>query len=97
MAEGPPSELRTSGDTVRVEVDDRARATQILANVDGASVVEDAEGAGGVRVRLTPPATAAGVNAALVGGGVAVSALSAERASLEDVFMELTEGADVPR
>ncbi|HCO03918.1 MAG TPA: multidrug ABC transporter ATP-binding protein [Actinobacteria bacterium] len=97
VAEGPPSELRTSGDTVRVEVDDRARATQILANVDGASVVEDAEGAGGVRVRLTPPATAAGVNAALVGGGVAVSALSAERASLEDVFMELTEGADVPR
>jgi hypothetical protein len=37
------------------------------------------------------------VNAALVAGGVAVSALVPERASLEDVFVALVEGADAPR
>jgi ABC-2 type transport system ATP-binding protein len=97
VAEGPPSELRTSGDVVRVEVDDRARALRVLANVDGATAVEESTGPGALRVRLSPPATAATVNAALVGAGVSVSALSPERASLEDVFMDLTEGADVPR
>jgi hypothetical protein len=48
-------------------------------------------------VGLAPPATAGGVNRALVGGGVEVSELAPERESLEDVFVSLVEGADVPR
>nr|MBA2578319.1 ABC transporter ATP-binding protein [Euzebyaceae bacterium] len=47
-------------------------------------------GAGTLRVHLAAPATAAAVNAALVAGGVAVSALVPERERLEDVFLELT-------
>jgi ABC-2 type transport system ATP-binding protein len=108
MADGPPSELRTAGDHVRIEVDDAGRAARILAAVEGATVAEPGEGPSAdappgiedrvwVRVRLRPPATTADVNAALVAGGVRVSALVPERASLEDVFLSLTEGADVPR
>jgi ABC-2 type transport system ATP-binding protein len=57
------------------------------------------QGPGALRVRLAPPATAAAVNAALVGAGVAVSALVSEHERLEDVFIELTGeglGGDVP-
>ena len=93
VAEGPPSHLRADADLLRIEVDDRARALAVLADVAGVTVEEDVRG-GGVRVRLDPPATAAAVNAALVSGGVAVSALVPERASLEEVFVELIEEAE---
>jgi ABC-2 type transport system ATP-binding protein len=95
VAEGPPSKLRTRSDRVRVEVDDPDRARTILAAVEGATV-QDEPGATGVTVRLAAPATAAAVNAALVSGGVAVSALIPEQASLEDVFLSLTEEPAVP-
>jgi hypothetical protein len=78
----------------------------VLARFDGATVVEDVEAApdgssppGGswIRVRLASPATPAAVNAALVSEGVEVGALVPERATLEEVFLSLVEGADVPR
>jgi hypothetical protein len=73
----------------------------ILAGIPGAAVEgEDAETGRAdrqIRVRLSAPATAASVNAALVSGGVEVSALTPEHESLEDVFVSLVEGADVPR
>ena len=105
MAEGPPSELRTAGDHIRIAVDDRARAERVLARFDGALVVEDPEatppgsppGGSWIRVRLAPPATPAAVNAALVSEGVQVGAVVPERATLEEVFLSLVEGADVPR
>jgi ABC-2 type transport system ATP-binding protein len=105
VAEGPPGDLRTSGDTVRVEVDDPERARLVLAGFPSATVLgEPAEpqdgwrpGAGTLRVRVDPPATPADLNAALVSGGVRVSALIPERASLEEVFLSLVEGADAPR
>jgi hypothetical protein len=50
-----------------------------------------ADGDGSFRVRLAAPATAAAVNAALVAGDVAVSALIPEQASLEDTFLSLVE------
>ena len=50
-----------------------------------------------LHLRLAPPATAAGLNAALVGAGLAVSALAPEVERLEDVFLALTEDGDVPR
>jgi ABC-2 type transport system ATP-binding protein len=95
VAEGSPTSLRAARDRLRVEVDDDARARSILAGLAGVTVdgLEDdaAEpGTGGaLRVRLASPATAAGVNAALVAAGLAVSALVPEHDSLEDVFLDL--------
>jgi len=39
----------------------------------------------------------ADLNAALVGAGVRVGALAPHRDTLEEVFLHLVEGADVPR
>jgi ABC-2 type transport system ATP-binding protein len=98
VADGPPSKLRRAANRFRVEVDDEARAREIVASVAGAQLhASDGEQRGVLQVELAPPATPADVNAALVGGGVAVSALVPEQESLEDVFVKLVEGADVPR
>ena len=88
VAEGTPGTLRGISERLRVEVDDAARALVVLATIEG--VEASAEG-GVVRVRLGGGATAAQVNAGLVSGGVAVSALVPERATLEDVFLSLVE------
>ena len=95
VAEGPPSELRGERMLLRIEVDDRPRAEGILAGVEGVSL--DGGGTAQFRVRLEPPASAAAVNAALVGAGVQVSALVPEHESLEDVFVSLVEGGETPR
>ena len=98
LAEGPPGSLRGFADHARIEVDDVARAIGVLASIDGVELLEDGSrsGAGVVRVRLAGATTAA-LNGALVSAGVAVSALTPERSSLEDVFIALVEGEDVPR
>jgi ABC-2 type transport system ATP-binding protein len=57
----------------------------------------DPGASGSLWVRLAPTVSAASVNAALVGAGIAVGALVPEQDSLEDVFLSLVEGADVPR
>jgi ABC-2 type transport system ATP-binding protein len=95
VAEGPPAELRGARTLLRIEVDDRHRAEQILAGVEGVTL--DGGGMAQLRVRLEAPATAAGINAALVGAGVQVSALIPEHESLEDVFVSLVEGGETPR
>src|SRR5207302_5141136 len=95
VAEGPPRSLRAHATTLRIEVDDRARALRVLAEVRGVAVQED--GAGAIRIRLSEPASPSEVNAALVRGGVGVSALVPEEDSLEDVFVSLVKGADAPR
>jgi ABC-2 type transport system ATP-binding protein len=111
VAEGPPSRLRPSGRRLRVEVDDAARARTLLAACPGVTEEEAPEPArstgaplrgspdpsgGTLRLRLAAPASPAAVNAALVQGGVAVSALVPVAERLEDVFLELTEDARVP-
>ena len=100
VADAPPSELRSAGDRLRVEVDDPSRAIAVLGDLEGVEVLDESRvsgSAGDLRLRLRAPATAAGVNASLVSAGVAVSALGPDRASLEDVFLSLTEEAgDVP-
>jgi hypothetical protein len=90
--------LRPTAERIRIEVDDPARARAILGSVGG-TTLDGAEGPGSrvLLVELAPPATAAAVNRALVSGGVEVSELAPERESLEDVFVSLVEGADVPR
>ena len=93
VAEGPPSNLRPSGNRVRVQVDDEARARTVLAALAGASVDGEPDG-GRLVVRLAAPATAGSMNAALVGAGIEVSELAAEHERLEDVFMELVGEGD---
>jgi ABC-2 type transport system ATP-binding protein len=107
VAEGPPSALRTRSDRLRIEVGDAGRARKILARLPGVSVdggpapATPAGDPGSVpaplRVRLSAPATAASVNASLVSAGVEVSVLMPESDTLEEVFLTLVEGADVPR
>jgi len=95
VAEGPPGELRGGRALLRIEVDDRPRAERVLAGVEGVTL--DGGGTAQLRVRLEVPATPAAVNAALVTGGVEVSALIPEHESLEDVFVSLVEGGETPR
>jgi len=98
VADGPPSQLRPAANRLRIEVDEEAKARAILDSIEGARLDPgDPEKRGVLRVELAPPATAAALNTALVAGGVAVSALVPEQESLEDVFVKLVEGADVPR
>ena len=63
----------------------------------GVSLDDSEHRDGALRVRLAGGASAAGVNRALVSAGVDVSALVPERDSLEEAFLQLVEGADVPR
>jgi ABC-2 type transport system ATP-binding protein len=103
VAQGPPSSLRGAADRVRLEVDDVAAAKQVVARHDGASLVEtpsaaSTDGSAGViRVILDDGVSPAELNAVLVRAGVGVAALVPERSTLEDVFLTLVEGADVPR
>ena len=97
VAEGSPSELRTEGDAVRVEVDDREAARVALHRLSGISAEGVGDGAGPLRVRLADGLVAADVNEALVRAGVRVGSLVPERATLEDVFLSLVEGDYVPR
>ena len=94
VAEGPPSNLRPSGTRVRVEVDDLERATRVMATLEGVSLEDGGDGARDLVASLASPATAASLNAALVSAGVGVSALVPVHERLEDVFVELVEGAD---
>jgi ABC-2 type transport system ATP-binding protein len=124
VAEGPPRELRRSSGRIRLDVDDVGSTRQVLARLDGITVLDEPppsdlpgrpdldewarwgpdassgpEGPapGSVRIRVAPTVTPASVNAALVGAGIGVGALVPEQDSLEDVFLSLVEGADVPR
>ena len=92
VAEGPPGKLRGAAETVRVEVDDAARAAEVLARLEGLEVTPGGERALSLRLGAT---TTAEVNAALVGAGVAVSALVPQQESLEDVFLALVGNGDV--
>jgi ABC-2 type transport system ATP-binding protein len=99
VAEGPPGTLRGPTDRIRIGVDDVAAARALLERLDGTEVdtVASASGPGFVAVSLSNGLSAADVNAALVRGGIAVHALEPQRDTLEDVFLHLVEGIDVPR
>lgn len=101
VADGPPSALRSAGEVLRVEVDDRAAARAVLVGMPEATVEERRKdegqgenGPGPLFLRLAPPATAALVNSRLVASGIEVSLLAPERDSLEDVFVSLVEAAE---
>ncbi|CAN5153660.1 ABC transporter ATP-binding protein [soil metagenome] len=100
VAEGPPSKLRGRADRLRVSVDDVESARSVIETLPGVGL-EVAEGPRGATavllLRMNEGASAAEVNAALVSAGVSVSALVPEHETLEDVFLSLVEGSDVPR
>jgi len=102
VAEGAPGTLRGATDRLRVEVDDASLARRILRELPGVRSIEARDGpalgsAGLLDLTLADGLTAAGVNAALVRGGVGVSVLAAVSDTLEDVFLHLVGDADVPR
>jgi hypothetical protein len=87
--------LRKASNRLSIDVDDRPSATSVLSSLDGVSLGE--ESAGPIRILLSEPATAASVNAALVGAGIGVHALRPEQDSLEEAFVHLVEGEESPR
>ncbi|MEO8476302.1 MAG: ABC transporter ATP-binding protein [Actinomycetota bacterium] len=98
VAEGPPGSLRGAADRVRVEVDDLARARAAALALAGVAIDADgpSQGPGSLTISLDG-VEPADLNAALVAAGVRVGALAPHRDTLEDVFLHLVEGADVPR
>jgi ABC-2 type transport system ATP-binding protein len=86
VAEGTVDELRgRAGLIVRAEPQsEAARLIGTLPDVEGVRSVD------GLLEVATDTARAAAINRALVEAGVAVSELYAQKASLEDVFLELT-------
>ncbi len=99
VAEGPPRTLRGKTDRIRIEVDDVAAARTVLGRLGGPDMIAaaSASGPGSLDVTLSDGLGAADVNAALVRGGIRVHALEPQRDTLEDVFLHLVEGIDVPR
>jgi ABC-type multidrug transport system ATPase subunit len=87
VGEGTVDELR-GRESLFVRADPLAEAERVL---DAMRVVEEvARSDGGLRI-ATDPAAAAEINRTLVEAGIAVGELRHERASLEKVFLELTE------
>jgi ABC-2 type transport system ATP-binding protein len=88
VAEGTVDELR-GRNTLRVRAAPLAEAERLVATLPHVERVTVVDGA--LRI-TTDPAEAPAINRALVGAGIAVSELRLERASLEEVFLALTEG-----
>jgi ABC-2 type transport system ATP-binding protein len=87
VREGTVEELRARA-TLRVRAEPAAEAERLVASLPG---VETVTSDGGALHVMVDPVEAPAINRALVGAGIAVSELVSERASLEDVFLELTQ------
>jgi ABC-type multidrug transport system ATPase subunit len=87
VGEGTVAELR-GRETLRVRAEPVAAAERLLATLPAVERVMVAEG--GLHI-AADPAAASAINRALVEAGIAVSELSREQASLEQVFLELTQ------
>jgi ABC-2 type transport system ATP-binding protein len=86
VREGTVDDLR-GGRRLVVRAEPLDRAGRLLASLAGVTHVSVEDGALTVTADL---AEASAINRALVSAGIAVSELRSERASLEDVFLELT-------
>jgi ABC-type multidrug transport system ATPase subunit len=86
VAEGTVEQLRGNA-RLLVRAEPLGAASDVVAALPGVGHV--ANGAGRLEVTVDP-ARAADINRALVHAGIAVSELTVDRASLEDVFLELT-------
>jgi ABC-2 type transport system ATP-binding protein len=86
VAEGTVEELRGRA-SLRVRAEPLAEAARLIGGVPGVDGVTNADGLLDVTV---DEAQAPAINRLLVEAGIAVSELYAQKASLEDVFLELT-------
>jgi ABC-type multidrug transport system ATPase subunit len=86
VREGTVDELR-GGRSLLVRAEPLEQASRLLESLPGVTGVSTHDGAMSI---TTDPAEASAINGALVAAGIAVSELRSERASLEDVFLELT-------
>ena len=93
VAEGTVEQLRGRA-TLRVRAEPVGEAAQVLA---GLPQVAEVATHGPVLELTTDVAAAAAINRALVTAGIEVSELAERRASLEDVFLELTTNGGGPR
>ena len=86
VREGTVDELR-GGRSLLVRAEPMEQASRLLESLPGVTGVSTRDGAMSI---TADPAEASAINGALVAAGIAVSELRSERASLEDVFLELT-------
>jgi ABC-type multidrug transport system ATPase subunit len=87
VKEGTVDELR-GGRSLVVRAEPVAEAVRVLEDLPEVAAVTTDDG----ELTVTAdPAAAAAINGALVGAGIAVSELRSERASLEEVFLGLTD------
>jgi ABC-2 type transport system ATP-binding protein len=89
VGEGTVDELR-GGEGIRVRAEPLAKAERVAAMLGEVESIAIADGA--LRI-AADPAAAPAINRALVQAGIAVSELGPERASLEKVFLDLTQDA----
>jgi ABC-2 type transport system ATP-binding protein len=87
VGEGTLDELRGRA-SLRVRADPLDVAERVAAAISGVERVAIVDGS---LVITADPGAAAAINKTLVGAGIAVSELRLERASLETVFLELTQ------
>jgi ABC-type multidrug transport system ATPase subunit len=87
VGEGTVDELR-GREGLWLRVDPMDDAERVLRSLQG--IEEIARSDGGLRI-AAEPAAASTINRALVEAGIAVSELRPDRASLEKVFLELTQ------
>ena len=93
VAEGTVEQLRGNA-RLRVRAEPLGDAARVAAALPGVRNVGRSDG----RLEVSAdPANAAAINGALVRAGIAVSELTVERASLEDVFLELTGAPEEDR
>jgi ABC-type multidrug transport system ATPase subunit len=90
VGEGTVAELR-GRETLRVRAEPVAAAERLLGTLPAVERVTVADG--GFHI-AADPAAASAINQALVEAGIAVSELRREQASLEQVFLELTQPAE---
>ena len=94
IAEGTVDELlRVPAGEMVVEVSDAVRALEVAAALP---YVRSARAEEGRLVVLLPPENVADLNAALVGAGLRVSALRADRPDLERIYLDLVAQDDAP-
>jgi ABC-type multidrug transport system ATPase subunit len=93
VAEGTVEQLRGNA-RLRVRAEPLGAAARVAEALPGVRHVDRNDG----RLEVsTDPASAAAINSALVRAGIAVSELTVARASLEDVFLELTGAPEEER
>jgi ABC-type multidrug transport system ATPase subunit len=90
VGEGTVAELR-GRETLRLRAEPVAAAERLLATLPAVERVTVADG--GLHI-AADPAAASAINQALVEAGIAVSELRREQASLEQIFLELTQPAE---